>query len=319
VERDGSNPTLLHQYDDSFDYDIFGRQTTTGDTLYFQHLGADTPSGRLPSHMDIARFSSDGSATVTEAPYLPSTLWDVSWWRADRAVAVFWGDTPNAHYLGGERLVTLDDQGSVLSEQHVPYLGQASVQPGGEWLAYNTGQHSEDESPTGAHPSTSYLLNLASGRRLQVSESGWGHSVGNWSPDGNWFMHGSGVTRADGRARISLPDGFSIYSLAEAVWNASGTRLAFDAHRGGCDLEPEPPPTCQPRSSSVYIVDLAAGKLAELDLPGTVKQNGEGTMVQYPRWSPDGSTLMVLTYDSEKRANPPLSGTVPAIYLLNVK
>jgi hypothetical protein len=302
---DGSDALLLHTYSDY--YPRFDEQLPLGNVLFVNHVGHEVDGKRLPSHVDVIKFAPGQPPTVEEdheVPYLWSVHW--YWWRPDRASAVlglhYWD---NAYYWGGDRLVTLDTNGHIVEERNIPYMVSSAVSPGGEWLAYATDQQSTSVPMQNAEAATTYLLNMRTGQRLQLTPPGEGRWVGAWSPDGNWFMGGRGLISADGSESIVVPWGLG----GDAVWSPDSRYLAFSRQGGGCE-----PEGCTPYVSDLYVVDVRERKMAIVG-EGSFSPRPAG-MVMRPRWSPDGSQLALLSY---KEGCFDCSGTNPALYFATLR
>jgi hypothetical protein len=315
---DGSSQTLLHAYEvgeDNVPWDIFRGQNPRGNTLLVQ---AWTGEILLPSHTDVIRFTPGAPPIFTEKPELPM-LFAIDWWRQDRASAILGlHDLDNAYYIGGERLVIVDADGRIIEERNIPYMDSASIRPGGEWLAYTTGQQTTLIEFQNAEPQTTYLLNLVTGQRLQISPADVS-GRGRWSPDGSWFTMGTfgsdicgpRLVSADAHEHIVM-DQFCGNALWDEDWSADSRRFIFSQRSGGCD-DPRPDP-CPPYTSKVYMVDVPARKM--VDITGQLA-NQTSSMAMQPRWSPDGSKIALLTYDPACVGD--CSGTTPAVLLVSVK
>lgn len=317
---DGSNPTLLHQYGEF--YDQLEEQRPLGSSLMVRHLGALNTDGysRQPTHMDVIRFTPGQPPTLTESPPLAHAPIHLHWWAANRVSGI-----AHADYIGGDLLVTLDENGNLVEERNIPYIRSGAVQPGGEWLAYVTGEQTSNVQFVGATPKTAYLLNLRTGVRLQISESGKGSYIGPWSPDGKWFLLTTAsavfIVSTMGTQAITMPDG-----SADAVWSPDSQRLAYVALVGqstdgnnvvgwASEFHLIKLPTFAP----IPTVDLRESGLAAsqpgIALPDATHTRITTGLVMQPRWSPNGSTLGVLSFDPNCQGAVHCSGINPAIYL----
>jgi hypothetical protein len=313
----GANPTLLNTYtefDEYFDFDLFEDQKPLGTAIYIVHYRGVDNGRRLPGHMDIVHFARGQQPTLEHAEHLP-LLWGLQWWLPDRASALLPVSYTRNGYVGGDRLVTLDGNGRIVDDRNIPYMIRGVVQPNGEWLAYATDQQATDTAFNGSEPSTAYLLNLRTGKRLQISPSGFGGVI-SWSPDARWLITGCGVLSADGSERICMsPTGAGIGS--GVVWSPDSKRLASYAHYGGCEDT-----GCTPYGSAFYVVDLPSRKMVKFEAEERAAR-GVGH-VRRPKWSPDGSLMAVLAFDPAcltcfADPNQPRESTEPqpAIYLLS--
>lgn len=307
VDIASTKQTLLYAYEyASRGFDPIRDQVPLSDVLYLVHIGKETDRPRS-GHMDMLRFTPGQPPTFEERLDLP-VIWGLRWWGPDRVSGLL-GRSYNSTddpYIGGDRLVTLDAQGRIVEDRNIPYMQSGEVQPGGEWLAYGTGQQSTNVPFSGSEPTTGYLLNLRSGERLQVSPSGSG-SAGKWSPNGEWFM-GSGVMSKDGQELIVGASGSSGHT-----WHPDSTRFASYSFGGGCEPEGDPP--CHPYETDLFIVDLPSRKQTEITEHPALKDLG---LLARPKWSPDGKLLATLVLDGPCAECPPAEGEQPRIYLLSV-
>jgi WD40 repeat protein len=310
---DGSSATLLHQYEPDTIWLMLEDQQPMSNTLILGHTGPIQGIGRGPGHLDVVHFATGQAPTLDEVDDA-GFVFQIRWWRADRASGIVRGA-----YVGGDQLVTLDANGHLVEQRNVPYMVAGAVQPGGNWLAYVTDQ--EINVPfIGSSPQTVYLLNLTTGQRKQITAAGQGNSapygVHSWSPDGNWFLMGANVNgalrgvlvSADGQRWILVtPPG---YSGMDAVWSPDSKHLAFSIQSGGQD---EPMSTPVPYSSEIYLVDIPAVTLTTSD-DGVPGNNPTTNPMMQPKWSPDGTQLALLSFDPA--CIPLCSGTSPAVYLM---
>jgi hypothetical protein len=179
TDSDGSNPTVLHQYEPDTIWSLLDDQQPLSNTLILRHAGAIQDTGRGPGHLDVVHFTPGQPPTIDEVgdTDLP---FQIHWWASDRASGTVIGD-----YIGGEQLVTVDANGHLVNQRNIPYMYSGAVQPGGTWLAYATSQQATSTAFVGSSPQTIYLLNLNTGQRLQLTPPGMGWHVFSWSPDGN--------------------------------------------------------------------------------------------------------------------------------------
>jgi Tol biopolymer transport system component len=154
------------------------------------------------------------------------------------------------------------------------------------------------------------MLDLKTGRRLQVTAPGEGRGVGSWSPDGNWFLGGRGLISADGSEWIVRPwDLLGWGVVGDTVWSPDSRYLAFSIQGGGCE-----PEGCTPYISKLYVVDLQERKMGEVGEESfSPKPTG---MVMRPQWSPDGSQLALMSYSPGCYQ---CSGTQPALYFATLR
>lgn len=314
---DGSSQTLLHAYEmgeGDVPWDIFRGQEPLGNTILVPTIGKWTGEIRFPSRTDVIRFTPGEPPVFTERSDLPN-LFEAEWWRPDRASAIL--GRGNAYYVGGERLVIVDADGRIIDERNIPYMQSASIKPGGEWLAYSTGQQSTITEFHDSEPQTTYMLNLVTGQRLQISPAGGG-GRGGWSPDGSWLtmssfgsaICGPRLVSADAHEQIVIEQ-FCGYGLWDEAWSTDSSRFIFSVQSGGCDSPSTGP--CPPNTSKVYMVDVTTMKMADLTAQLALQTSGMG---MNPRWSPDRSTVALLAYDPECRE---CSRTKPAVYFVSVK
>jgi Tol biopolymer transport system component len=189
------------------------------------------------------------------------------------------------------------------------------VQPGGEWLAYTT-TYQVTNPVDGTTPNTGYLMNLNTGQRLQVTEPGAG-GVGNWSPDGNWFLSsnrtlGLALVSADGHQWVRIPD---LFAPMGAVWSPDSKYLAY-AEVDGISPDGHIVTAC---IGSVHVVNVPAREVTNLspgsNLPVSVaRDNADGTILARPQWSRDSKTVTFLSGNCGDG-----SGLIPAIVNMAVK
>jgi Tol biopolymer transport system component len=167
------------------------------------------------------------------------------------------------------------------------------VQPGGEWLAYAAG------TSQGSTPGTVYLLNLRNNKHLKLSvPSGEAETVLNWSPDGKWFymvgtlnhaLQGFVVSANGTHQTVVTPPGYSGF---DAAWSPDSKFVAFTVQFGGAE---EPGATPEPYRSELYIVDVESNKYRLVTTANLALESG--ALFMQPSWSPDGSTLALMSYN----------------------
>ena len=286
---DGSSATLLRHYGEVRLQ--LEEQNPMTNTLLLLDLGQPLPDGgRAPSHLDVVRFTPGQPPTLQDGPDLPHPFVHLRWWSPTRASGI-----AHAGEDGADLLVTVDQNGNLVNEINVPYMINGDVQPGDEWLAYTT-TYQVDNPVDGTMPLTGYLLNLNTGQRLQVTQPGGG-SVGNWSPDGNWFLSSNSVlglalVSADGHQWVRIPD---LYAGIDAVWSPDSKYLAYTVIQDGPSSNEFMVGPC---TSSVHVVNVPAREVTNL-APGSnkpVSVAGEGsTLLMQPKWSRDSKTVTFLS------------------------
>lgn len=302
---DGSNTTLLHQYGEA-SAELEDQQPMTN-TLLIYHLGQLQEDGnRAPTHMDVIRFTAGQPPTLEQGPELPHTPHHLRWWSSTRASG--WAHTDQ---VGGDLLITVDQNGNMVNEVNVPYLMFGAVRPGGEWLAYMTDTREWVPIEAGTTHGTVYLLNLTTGQRLQVTASGQGSGVGSWSPDGNWFLMGSNsdavIVSADGQQWVIIPGG-----TTDAVWSRDSTHFAYAVVKG----QSPDGHIITSWTGETHIVNVPARKVTTSGPdPGAKAADSSGLMWQ-PKWSPDGSLLTFLSFNPGCAFN--CSQLAPALYQMAV-
>lgn len=312
---DGGDATLLTSYDRDALWGLLDDQMPKGNTLFVRRSSSAQGQQRGPGGLDLLRFA-HGQRPVREEVQSAEAVFNIHWWKPDRVSGTRVGES-----VGGDKLITLSSNGRLVEERNVPYMQSGVVRPGGDWLAYVTSQQTTDTPFYGSDPETAYLLNLSTGQRLQISPSGKARNVHNWSPDGSWVLIdayindtcGTALVSANGQEVITIAEGCGQY-LYDAVWNPNSKRLAFSNQFGGCDAESQTP--CAPPISKVYIADIADRKITQVDA-SKFHNNSTGLAMQ-PKWSPDGSSLALLSFDP-KCPFGTCSAQTPALLLLEVK
>ncbi|MBF6612522.1 MAG: PD40 domain-containing protein [Chloroflexi bacterium] len=311
---DGTNATLLHTYDQDAIWNLLADQQPKSNTLFVPHIDKSIQTPSSSGHLDVVRFSVGQAPTIEEVLDTGPVL-NIHWWSATRASGIVRGD-----YIGGDKLVTLDANGHIVETRNVPYMRAGAVQPGGRWLAYVTDQQTTDTVFHGSSPETVYLLDLATGQRLQITTPGAGVDVHSWSPDGNWFLMDATVggciegvlVSADGQQQADVQPSCG-HGLYNGVWKPDSKQIAYSVQEGGQD---EPNSPSAPLTSHTYIIDVPARK------SGIVGNIGSGAAeegsIMRPAWSPDGSQLAVLSFSANCKPWP-CSDITPALYLLATK
>lgn len=302
---DGSNSTLLHEY--TITEPQLGSQMPRGNTLLVQHLGKWVGNSREPSHLDVIRFPLGQAPVLIEGPPLAHLPQRLHWWDADRA-----SGTVFTEGYGFELLVTVDAKGRMVEEKNIPYMQSGVVKPGGEWLAYSTDGQDMGTPPDGSGLGTIYLLNLITGERLQITDSGKGSHVGSWSPDGNWLLihteGGATLVSADGSEWITIP-----VIGSDAAWSYDSKRLAYtnidcyspDGHIiKGC-------------TSELYIAEVLERKVIKIGETCAISEALAFRPRRQPQWSPDSSSLALLL--PNPRCSDKLSESAHIIYKLDMR
>ncbi len=166
------------------------------------------------------------------------------------------------------------------SKEFAPFLGGISAEfvdfsKDGEWVTYVS-------YPEG----TLWRSKVDGSGRLQLTYPPLYALVPRWSPDGKEIVFFETVTgrpdriyavsREGGTPRVLLPDDHSLQH--DPHWSPDGTKLVF----GGASRDP---------ASDIRIFDLATHQISTV--PGS-----QG--LYSPRWSPNGSSLAALSFDSKR-------------------
>ena len=283
----GGNATLIHHYSEV--YNQLEEQRPLSNKLLVRHLGTLQSVGREPTHMDVINFTAGMPPTITEGPALTNPPHHLHWWSADRASGI-----AHTGYDGGDLLVTLDANGNVVEELNVPYMLSGAVRPGGRWLAYAT-TYQVTNTLDSSSPQTVYVLDMTTGERKQVTSPGQGNAVGNWSPNGEWFLMASeagvSIVSADLSEQIIIPGG-----SIDAMWSPDSRYLAFTViNGGGTDGH-----TVTSWTGKTYIVNVPEREVINEDAGGSGAGAGDDSaedILWQPKWSPDSSRLLLLSFD----------------------
>jgi Tol biopolymer transport system component len=290
-------------------FDGFLVQGPMTNTLLVRHVGPPQGMIRAPGHIDVLRFA-PGQAPTLEEVSDAGPLYGIHWWSPDRATGALYSG-----YRGGEKVVTVDANGHIVEEHSIPYLQSSAVQPGGEWLAYGTEAGSPNLPFYGSDPTTAYLLNLITGRRLQISSTGKGH-VWSWSPDGKWLVM-TDETNGKGHAMLSSPDGQARFIIPDPgsyqVWSPDSMHLAF-AQTNGHSPDGH---VITSWDSEIFIVDIAGKTISKADISGLPRNAPSTLLPAQPQWSPDGSQLGFLALDHIQGASAMYSEREPALYIVS--
>jgi hypothetical protein len=294
--EDGTDAQLLHTYEPDSTWGLLQDQSPKANVLLIPRAVAAQASEQQPGSggMDLIRFS-PGQRPVREEVPGTEPVFNIRWWRADRA-----SGTRIGSYVGGDKLVTLGVNGRLIEERNIPYMQSGAVRPGGDWLAYVTSQQTTATPLYGSEPETAYLLNLNTGERLQITPAGRARNVQGWSPDGRWLLLdafvndtcGAVLFSADARELLAIHQACGNY-LYDATWSPNSKRLAFSIQGGGCDSPNQGP--CPEPVSKVYVVDPASRQIAQLDIASIT--SNLAALAMKPKWSPDGSSLALLSFD----------------------
>jgi TolB protein len=147
-----------------------------------------------------------------------------------------------------------------------------ALSPDGNWLAFSSRRNGYWDL---------YLLELASGGTLRLTDSPEYDAAPSWSPDGAYITYESYVdgnleiflrsVTDSSQSAIRLTDNTSLDS--SPLWSPLGRQIAFVSNRSG---EPE-----------IWIADLdRAGNERFVNISNTVDSSES-----HPAWSPDGSQL----------------------------
>jgi TolB protein len=153
-----------------------------------------------------------------------------------------------------------------------------AISPDGKWLAYASNQNSYWDL---------YLLELASGATIRLTDTPEYDAAPTWSPDGAFLAYETYRKGFLGIFIRSVTDSSQIYPLTQdsasdtsPAWSPLGRQIAFISNRSG---EPE-----------VWI--------ANLDKSGNEKftniSQSPQTAESHPVWSPDGTHLAWASTDS---------------------
>jgi Tol biopolymer transport system component/DNA-binding winged helix-turn-helix (wHTH) protein len=157
------------------------------------------------------------------------------------------------------------------------YADSPALSRDGKLLAYSSGKNGVRDL---------YLKQIAGGQPLRLTLDGAGNAAPDFSPDGSRIVfrsnHGGGgiyeIAAFGGEARLLARDG------VDPKYSPDGTKVAFWT---GSDVLPTVPGT-----GTVWVVPSAGGQPLRM---------GAGlTTARQPIWSPDGRSLLVIGYASNK-------------------
>ncbi|NQX13462.1 PD40 domain-containing protein [Microbacteriaceae bacterium VKM Ac-2855] len=158
------------------------------------------------------------------------------------------------------------------------------VRAGEEWIAYQYG------TPCGLTPSDPSVICLVrpdgSGRHALPSTNEGEAKHPDWSPDGMSlaFVYAGEiwVSNVDGSEQRTIAScGRDCFSLDYPAWSPTGDHIAFTRYSGPA-LNGGPPST-----SAIDVVDVDSGNVR------TTVETERLTLVDQPRWAPDGDRMVV--------------------------
>jgi dipeptidyl aminopeptidase/acylaminoacyl peptidase len=184
---------------------------------------------------------------------------------------------------------------------NLPTLGTPRISPDGKWVAYVV--TSADWTADAFVPQV-WLVEVASGKRRQMTTHAKGASDPRWSPAGDWLAFSS--PREDNRAQLFAirPDGGEALRLSKTetaitayAWSRDGTQIAFTAPDADGKVQKARIEKYaafeQVRRDHVHVhlhtLDLAAAVLAPQ--PGRRRTEGRDFSVGSFDWAPDGKHI----------------------------
>ena len=216
------------------------------------------------------------------------------------------------------RVPTVDDLINVKT------AGGAQISPDGKYVVYSVG---ETDWKQDAFVTQLWLVNVASGKSLQLTRGD--KSSGNplWSPNGDWLAFTSNRVGDKNQIFVIHPDGGEATQLTKAengvggyAWSRDGKQIAFTStdvdqkfakdrkdHLGDFEVVRR-----EYSHSHLFTVDVAEALKAPV--AGTQRTKGKDFTVGSASWSPDGSKIAF-----SATINPDLiNGGTADIYLLNL-
>ncbi|MBL8191877.1 MAG: S9 family peptidase [Acidobacteria bacterium] len=216
------------------------------------------------------------------------------------------------------RVPTVDDLINVKT------AGGAQISPDGKYVAYSVG---ETDWKQDAFVTQLWLVNVATGKSLQLTRGDKSSGNPQWSPDGAWLAFTSNRIGDKNQIFVIHPDGGEATQLTKAengvggyAWSRDGKQIAFTStdvdqkfakdrkdHLGDFEVVRR-----EYSHSHLFTVDVAEALKAPV--AGTQRTKGKDFTVGSASWSPDGSKIAFAA-----TINPDLiNGGTADIYLLNL-
>ena len=171
------------------------------------------------------------------------------------------------------------------AERHVPTIddllaissvGSARISPDGARVAYTVTSTDLEQD---AFVTQVWIVDVATGARVQITRGAKSAGAIQWSPDGRWLAFTSSRVGDKSQVFAIRPDGGEAAQLTKAeqgvgafAWSPDGTQIAFTSSRDG--------------NQEIYVMMADGTGLTRLT-------NTSANQEFAPSWAPDGSRLAV--------------------------
>lgn len=216
------------------------------------------------------------------------------------------------------RVPTVDDLINVKT------AGGAQISPDGKYVAYSVG---ETDWKQDAFITQLWLVNVATGKSLQLTRGDKSSGNPQWSPNGDWLAFTSNRVGDKNQIFVIRPDGGEATQLTKSEnsvggysWSRDGKQIAFTStdvdqkfakdrkdHLGDFEV-------VRREYSHSHLFTFDVEEALKAPVAGTQRTKGKDFTVGGFNWSPDGSKIAFAA-----TINPDLiNGGTANIYLLNL-